>query len=418
MSAPCSRESAILGQMRQIIKYRIGDTCIRQDGTKVAVVVAVDTSLDLLLAAQLEAFKKAGFEVHAVCTEGPDFPLLRKRNFKMYPVRIKRSFGPFSDLVAVWRMYRYFRREKITVAHTHFPKAGLLGQLAAKLAGVPIIIHTLHGFYFHENMSPVLRWFHVTLERICAKCSTTILSQNPEDIETAVHLGICRPENIRLLGNGVNLSRFDPRRFDAEFKRKKRVDIGVSEDAIVVGIVGRLVREKGYLDLFQAMQRVMALNDRVWLLVIGPEEPEKADRISADAFRKYGIENRTRWLGQRNDIPELLACCDIYALPSWREGFPRSAIEAAAMGLPIVATNIRGCRQVVQDGVTGLLVPLRNITSLAAAIERLVNDVGLRGKMGRAGFEKARREFDENKVVEIVLDEYYRSLHRLSYKQV
>jgi len=135
---------------------------------KVAVVVAVDTSLNLLLAAQLEAFKKAGFEVHAVCTEGPDFPPLRKRNFKMYPVRIKRSFGPFSDLVAVWRMYRYFRREKITIAHTHFPKAGLLGRLAAKLAGVPIIIHTLHGFYFHENMSPVLRWFHVTLERICA----------------------------------------------------------------------------------------------------------------------------------------------------------------------------------------------------------------------------------------------------------
>jgi glycosyltransferase involved in cell wall biosynthesis len=141
-------------------------------------------------------------------------------------------------------------------------------------------------------------------------------------------------------------------------------------------------------------------------MVIGPEEPEKADRISQAILAHYGIAERTRWLGSRDDIPELLACCDIYTLPSWREGFPRSAIEAAAMGLPIVATDIRGCRQVVKDGTNGFLVPVRNIGLLGSAIKRLIADEDLRARMGRAGCEKARREFDEQKVCQIVLDTY------------
>ena len=139
-------------------------------------------------------------------------------------------------------------------------------------------------------------------------------------------------------------------------------------------------------------------NKKVWLLIIGPEELEKADRISPWVFKKYGIEKRTRWLGPRDDIPELLACSDIYVLPSWREGFPRSAIEVAAMGLPIVATNIRGCRQVVEDGNNGLLVPLKNVEELQETLEKLVNDAQLRSQMGQAGYEKAQREFDEQKI--------------------
>ena len=374
---------------------------------RVAVVSAVDFTIKILLSAQIETMIKEGFIVHGICTKGPNFRTLQDKGISMFPVTIKRSISPFSDILALWKMYRYFKREKIDIVHTHTPKCSLLGQLAAKLAGVPVIVNAVHGFYFHDYMKPWLRRFYIAMERIATRCSTIILSQNPEDIETAVKLGICNRNKIKLLGNGVDLSKFDPSRFDTDFKRRKRNEIGLpQEDVVVVGIIGRLVKEKGYLDLFEAMQAIMATNDKVWLIVIGPEEPDKADRITRGTLERYGIEKRTRWLGSREDIPQLLACCDIYTLPSWREGFPRSAIEAAAMGLPIVATNIRGCRQVVENGQNGILVGVRNVAELERALIKLIDDPRLRREMGIAGYQKAQREFDEQKVCKIVLDTY------------
>jgi len=124
---------------------------------KLAVVTAIDISFKVLLLAQMKAAKDAGFEVYGICTKGPNFDSLRSYGIKMHAITIKRSISPLSDLVAIWKMYRYFKRENITIVHTHFAKAGLLGRIAAKLAGVPSIIHTLHGFYLHENMSPLMK---------------------------------------------------------------------------------------------------------------------------------------------------------------------------------------------------------------------------------------------------------------------
>ncbi len=373
---------------------------------KLAVVTAIDATMVGLVGAQLKAAKEAGFEVHGVCSEGPNFQKLREKGIIMKAVRIKRSMSPLSDLVSVWKMCRYFKREKIIIVHTHTPKGTLLGQLAAKLAGVPIIINTAHGFCFHEQMKTWPRRFFRVLYWFAAGCPTFIITQNPVYIDTAARLGIGKPDRVKLLGNGVDLAKFEPARFDVEFKKNKRKEIGVTLEATVVGIIGRLRQEKGYYELFQAMKSVMDKYQKVWLVIIGPEEPEKADRVPADAFKRYGLADRTVWLGKRPDIPELLACFDIYTLPSWREGFPRSAIEAAAMSLPIVATNIRGCRQVVDDGVTGLLVKLHSVEELAEAIIKLVNDKNLRRQMGRLGYEKSRREFDESKVCRIVIDTY------------
>lgn len=378
----------------------------RGDKKRLAIVTAIGGTIKGLLLAQVEAALRAGYEVHGICTKGPYSKFLTDRGMIMYPVTIKRKISPFSDLLAFWKMYKYFKSEKIDIVHTHTPKCSLWGQLAAKLAGVPVVINTVHGFYFHENMQPAAKRFYVLMEKIAAKYSNVILSQNPEDVETAVKLGICNRDKIKLLGNGVDLNKFNPQRFDDNFIKNKRKEIGIPENAMIVGIIGRLVREKGFLDLFEAMKAVTANNKNVWLLIIGGEDTVKSDCISAQMFWKFGIDEKARWLGRREDIPELLSCCDIYTLPSWREGFPRSAIEAAAMGLPIVATNIRGCRQVVNDGINGLLVPLCDIEQLEKALMKLIDNPELRRKMGRAGYEKARLEFDERKVCDIVISEY------------
>jgi glycosyltransferase involved in cell wall biosynthesis len=195
------------------------------------------------------------------------------------------------------------------------------------------------------------------------------------------------------------------------FRKDKRIEIGVPVGATVIGIIGRLRKEKGYFELFNAMKAVMAKNSQVWFVIVGPEEPEKSDRLAGDTYKLYGIEKRTIWLGRRDDIPELLSCLDIYTLPSWREGFPRSAIEAAAMGLPIVATNIRGCRQVIENNVNGFLVPLWDVKALADALSTLVQNSQLREKMGNASHQKAIKEFDEWKVCKIVVDTYNELLY-------
>lgn len=373
---------------------------------KLAVISAIDITFKVLLIAQIKAAQEAGYEIYGICSAGPNFDFLEQEGIKMHPIKIKRSISPFSDLAALWKMYRFFKKENINIVHTHTPKCSLLGQLAAKLAGIPVIVNTVHGFYFHEHMKPLARRFYIAMEWIAGKCSTVVLSQNPEDIDTAIKLKICKPDKIRLLGNGVDLGKFNPDRFDDSFKKQKRKELAIPESATVIGIIGRLVQEKGYLELFEAFREIIKKRDNTWLVMIGSEEPKKADRISADTFKAYGIEERTCWLGNRDDIPELLACIDIYTLPSWREGFPRSAIEASAMSLPIVTTNIRGCRQVVDDNINGILVPLKDVEKLQQAILKLIEEPELRQTMGWAGYEKAQTEFDEQKVCEIVINSY------------
>jgi glycosyltransferase involved in cell wall biosynthesis len=167
-------------------------------------------------------------------------------------------------------------------------------------------------------------------------------------------------------------------------------------------MVGRLVAEKGYPELFEAAR---ILDDRYAFFVIGPDDLTKGDSLPADLVTRARSDG-VRFLGMRTDVDELYRALDIFVLPSHREGVPRAAMEAAASGLPIVATNIRGCREVVEDGVNGLLVPVRDPASLAAAIQSIGDDPHLMSKMGAAGHERARRLFDEDAIVEKVLDTY------------
>ena len=163
--------------------------------------------------------------------------------------------------------------------------------------------------------------------------------------------------------------------------------------------------KKAFCNYFKPLEIIKDRKD-IWLVIIGPGEPEKADRISVDNFVKYEIDSRVRYLRSRDDIPEILSSIDVYALLSWREGFPRSAIEAAAMGLPIVTTDIRGCRQVVENDANGRLVELRNSDQLKDALLKLITNPSLRKKMGEVGYNKAQKEFDEQRVCEVVLETY------------
>ena len=378
---------------------------------KVAHVTTVDLSLRYLLLNQMRAIQRAGYEIVGISSPGKDVPVVEAAGIRHIAVHMTRNFTPLQDMKSLLRLYGVFRRERFTIVHTHTPKPGLLGQLAARMAHVPIVINTLHGFYFHDAMHPLKRKFYIMTEKIAALCSDVILSQNSEDIATAVREGICKPEKIKFLGNGIDIHRFDRAQLDSDVLNRMRCELGLVEGAPVIGFVGRLVEEKGILELMQAMQVVHERVPAARLLLIGPLDTEKADALSPAIAARYGLADVCVFTGMRQDTPELYALMDIFVLPSHREGFPRSPMEASAVGVPCIVTDIRGCREAVEQDCNGVLVPLKDVLALADAILDLLRDDGKRHRLGECGRQTARERFDERLVFEKVKNEYARLLN-------
>jgi glycosyltransferase involved in cell wall biosynthesis len=370
---------------------------------KVAHLTTVDSSLRYLLRPQLRAVRDRGGESIGISAPGPYADELSAEGIRHVPLGSStRGMNLLADLRAAAELWRILRRERPDVLHTHNPKPGIYGRIVGRLAGVPVVVNTCHGLWATEDDRALKRWIVLALEAIAARFSHAELIQNVEDLELLTLRRINVPSRTQLLGNGIDLDRFAPDSIDPKDRQAARDELGAGPGTIVVGMVGRMVAEKGYPELFEAASR---LDGRYVVAAIGPDDPAKADAVTAsqrEAASRAGVV----FLGQRDDVERLYAAMDVFVLPSHREGFPRAAMEAAATGLPIVATDVRGCRQVVVDGETGLLVPVRDPVRLAAAIASLGDDPERRRRMGEAAARRARDEFDERRVVDIVLSTY------------
>ncbi len=364
---------------------------------KICFVVAVDITLKFLLISELKFFKDKGYDVFVMCSPGKWLQDIKKEGIVVKEVTIKRNiFSPISDIASLVTLFFYFKKETFDVVLTFTPKPGLLGQLAAKMAHVPIIVNTIFGFYFHENTPPLPRKFFIFIEKMAARCSDFVFFRSKEDFETAMREKIIRRGLGEYIGDGINITEFNSARFSKEFVQEKKKELGIMLEALVIGIVARLVKEKGYVELFLAYKKVIEIFPHAVLLVIGAADVQKKDSLNPDMVKNFGIEKNTIFLGERTDIVELYSVMDIFVLPSYREGFPHSIMEASAMARPVVTTDVRGCRNAIVNGVTGMLVPPRNSKELAKAIISLLSDSQKAKAMGQAGRKKAEREFDKN----------------------
>jgi len=376
---------------------------------KVLHISNVDLGLRIHMRNQMRYIRDHGFDVWGVCSPGPLIPKDEENSdhIKIKTIPMTQRITPVQDFVSLVRLYRFIRREHFDVVHTHSLKGGMLGRIAARLAGVPVIIHTVHGFYFHDEMPPRQRAFWKAVERVGMRFGHYALSQNQEDVETATNERICRSGRIRFLGNGINLDEFDPGQFSDGRRRAKRAELAVPENAKIVAISGRLVVEKGYQEFIEAASIIRQQRSDVFFWAMGASQPDRQNTISGVLFEDPELENSVTFLGMRSDMPELYAAMDVFVLPSHgREGVPRVLIEAATMGLPLVATNVRGCREVVIDGKTGLLVPPRDSEALTKAILRLLDDESLAKQLGRAAREHALERFDEVVTFERIVSVY------------
>jgi glycosyltransferase involved in cell wall biosynthesis len=366
----------------------------------VAHLTTVDMSLRFLVLPQLLAVRDRGGRAIGISAPGPWVDELRAAGIEHFPLRSStRSMSVTADARAAHELWQILRRERVDVLHTHNPKPGLYGRVVGRIARVPVVVNTVHGLYATDDDSLAKRALVYGLEGIAARCSDAELYQNPEDLELMRRLHCTR--HARFLGNGVDLQRFDPARFSVADRAAIRAELGVGDDTVLVGAVGRLVAEKGYPELFTAMEQ---LPPSFTLVVVGAADPEKRDSLPPEVVARAEARG-VRFLGHRNDVDRLYAAMDVFVLASHREGFPRAAMEASAMGLPVVATDVRGCREVVAPGSSGFLVPVRDPAALATALIVFAN-LTQRARFGQSARSRAVEHFDERRIVDTVLETY------------
>ncbi len=359
-------------------------------------------------------------EVHAISSPGDDLSTLGAREgIAVHPVEMPRLITPLGDLRAVWQIYRVLRKIRPAIVHAHTPKGGLLGTIAAWLARVPVRIYHVRGLPLMTATGPKRRILRLTERTACA-LAHRVLCVSHSLRAVVVAEGLCPPEKIRVLlsgsGNGVDAGgRFDPRRLPERAGEEIRSNCGIPESAKVIGFVGRIVRDKGIVELASAWLALREEFAELHLLIVGPFEPQ--DPVPEETAATLRDDPRVHLVGMDWDTPPLYAAMDLLVLPTYREGFPNVPLEAASMGLPVVATRVPGCVDAVQDGVTGILVPARDDVALANAIRNYLLQPRLRRDHGRAGRERVLSAFRQGAIWD-ALHQEYSSLLRLNGRGV
>jgi glycosyltransferase involved in cell wall biosynthesis len=358
---------------------------------------------------QVGYLKERGFEVQAVSSPGPlleDFA--QRETIPVHAVDMSRKIAPAADVKSLGRLVGILRRQRPDMVHAHTPKAGLLGMLAAWFCRVPVRVYTVHGLPFMTATGlrrKLLRW----AEKVSCVLAHQVLCVSSSIRGVMVSEGLCRATKIKVLHNGsINgvaaEDRFNPASLSESVRSAVRRRLGIPSDAPVVGFVGRIVRDKGLIELVKAWEELREEPRNLHLLVVGPFEPQ--DPLPGEVEQVLRRDPRIHLAGADWHTPPLYRAMDMLVLPTYREGFPVVPLEAAAMELPVVATRIPGCIDAIEDGITGTLVPVRDARELAKAIRRYITDAALRTRHGRAARERVRRDFSQRDVWQALHREY------------
>ena len=350
----------------------------------------VSHRLPLAVAAQA-----AGFDVAVATREGRQADVIRGAGIRLIPFTLSRRGGnPLREVMALWRLYRL---EKPDLVHHVALKTVMFGALAAWLARVPAQVNAVAGLGWLFTSSsgavrlarPVLRWM---LARLLNRPHSLTIVQNPEDRSLLERSGV-PAESLRLIrGAGVDVQVFCPRTPPPE--------------PVCIVLVSRMLWDKGVGEFVEAARRLTEAGVNARFVLVGDPDPDTPASVPESTLRSWHGQHGVEWWGRREDIPAVWRAAHVACLPSYREGLPKSLLEAAACGLPIVTTDAPGCREVVRDGVNGLLVPVRDAEALAAALKNLIDDAELRRCMGEQSRRRAETEFGLETVIAQTLAVY------------
>ena len=358
---------------------------------------------------QIRYLQDKGFEVHGVSSPIRGLAeTSRRENIPVHGIDMPRQITPAADLVSVFKLYRLFRKYKPTMVHAHTPKGGLLGVFAGRLARVPVVIYGMHGLPF-VTQSGWKRKVLILSETSACRAADRVITVSLAIKKKAVAEGICSAEKIFVPGNGSTNGvdaegRFNPEKLPLGIRSVIRERYQIPLEATVLGFVGRLVRDKGIVELAEAWQNLCPQHTSLYLLLVGPIESQ--DPIPVDILENLKNDSRVKFTGRVDNPAPLYAAMDILTLPTYREGFPVTPLEAAAMNLPVVITDVDGCPEAVENGVTGLLVPPRNSVALSEALVHLMQNPERRKSMGEAGRERVLKKFKPEIIWQALYETY------------
>jgi len=368
----------------------------------------VNNAWDILAWRQtlVRTLSAAGFETAVAAPLGPATPAVAGLGCRIltYPLN-RRGLNPLEEAQSLAGLYAIYRRWRPVIAHHFTIKPNLYGTLAARLARVPVVIATVTGLgYIWTDDGPkarVLRTVLGPVYRRVLRLADAVIYLNEDDWRT---LGGQR--TVLIPGEGIDLEEFSPGAVPPERQAALRAELGLGLQDQVVLMVGRMLWHKGVTEFVAAARRVRQVFPGAAFVLVGPSDPGNPARVPPEELRAWEAEGVVRYLGVRADVRDLMALADLVVLPSYREGMPRVLIEAAAMGRPLVATDVPGCREVVRGGINGFLVPPKDPAALAAAIEALLEDPGLRAEFGAASRRLAEERFSDRQMVGRILDLY------------
>ncbi len=374
---------------------------------KVAFLSHLDWNLYLFRLSWMRALQKEGFDVYAVVPEGKYTGRMRKAGLKVITYTIERkSLSPFSAALTIFALYRVFRREKFHMLHTFTAKPNIFGSIAAWLAGIPVVLSCVEGLgyiYIVDNLkTKILKIFLSLLNMVAFKISAKVIFFNKDDLAELSGLFDVR-KAVLLNGTGVDVDYFSCESVNMDHVERLKVELGVSEGTKIVTLIARLLWSKGIREFVYAAEELHKMCEDVIFLIVGGYYDGSPDSISRDFVKHYEDKRFIKFLGSRDDIREILYITDVYVLPSYREGLPRTVLEAMSMCKPVIASDVPGCRDAVDDGVTGFLIPPKDAIALASALGKLLRNEELRYEMGIRGREKVIQEFSDKVIVEKVV---------------
>ena len=341
------------------------------DKGKIIRMTTIPGSMRKLLEGQLKFMSEHGYEMVALSSDDPCFDdmLHEQGDIRGIRINMERHTALFKDLKALWQIYKIFRKEKPFIVHTHTPKAGLLGMLAAKLAGVPHRLHTTAGLpllVYGGLYRKVLN----AMERLTNACATQVFPNSFNMMKTMEELHLCKPKKMRVIGNGssngIDTTYFSVEQTIADTGKDRKVwrdELGLKEDDFTFIFVGRVVKDKGINELVDSMRRLVPHHLNCRLLMVGDYEPT-LDPIAPENVAFFKNDKCTIFMGWQKDVRPYMMAADALVFPSYREGFPNVVMQAGAMGLPSIVTDINGCNEIIIDGRNGRIIAPRNVDAL------------------------------------------------------
>jgi len=380
---------------------------------KIVRITTVPLSLEKLLEKQLR-FMSNYYEVIAVSSDGER---LRKvgiaEGVRTHEVGLTRKITPLQDLKAVWQLYRFLKKERPFIVHSHTPKAGIVGMLAAKLAGVPHRLHTVAGLPLLETTG-IKRTILTAVERLTYSCATKVYP-NSKGLQQIILQGkFCSASKLNVIGegssNGIDTEHFSRKSISKAEIESLKAKLNITQDDFVFVFVGRIVGDKGINELVNAFDKISSETSNVKLLLVGPYE-EDLDPLSELTLKRIRENENILSVGYQQEVRLFLAVSHCLVFPSYREGFPNVVMQAGAMELPGIVTDINGCNEIISHEKNGLIVPVKSADALYLALHWILSDKELYLRLQQHAREAITSRFEQNVIWEALLAEYQKLEH-------